>query len=87
VQTLEYEGWQVHTQVEHPSHHIGPPLEDFNGSLTAKEAHIVNQLKSLRSLKRALILRNSHVGGHKFAGNVIVSNEFYQGRYSISDAI
>ena len=29
--------------------------------------------RMLWDLKRALILKNSHVGGHKFAGNVIVS--------------
>ena len=30
----------------------------------------------LWDLKRALILKNSHIGGHKFAGNVIVSERF-----------
>lgn len=29
--------------------------------------------RTLWDLKRALILKNSHVGGHKYAGNVIVS--------------
>ena len=30
--------------------------------------------------KRCLILKNSHIGGHKFAGNVIVSGDFLQAR-------
>lgn len=31
--------------------------------------------RKLWDLKRALIIKNSHIGGHKFAGNVIVSEQ------------
>jgi len=29
--------------------------------------------RMLWDLKRALVIKNSHIGGHKYAGNVIVS--------------
>ena len=32
------------------------------------------QLKGLQSEKRALILKNSHIGGHRYAGNAIVGD-------------
>lgn len=43
-----------------------------------REATALNQLKALTTpggsdTKRALVLYNSHTGGHKFAGNIIVS--------------
>ena len=31
--------------------------------------------RKLWDLKRALIIKSSHIGGHKFAGNVIVSEQ------------
>jgi len=37
-----------------------------------KEARMFDKLKSLPAMKRALVLKNSHVGGHKFAGNCII---------------
>lgn len=73
---LEREGWEVHTQVEDPSL-LGPPLEEVSGTEQDKEAEVLRRLKSVdpknAETKRALIVRNSHMGGHKFAGNVIVS--------------
>jgi hypothetical protein len=71
-QTLEYEGWEVHTQLEDPT---GPPLEDYPDE-DWKKAELSRRLQELdESLtKRALILKTSHIGGHKYAGNVIVSN-------------
>jgi len=72
---LEREGWEVHTQVEDPSAH-GPPLEDFKGTDEEKDAEVERILKDLdprtADHKRALIVRNSHFGGHKFAGNLII---------------
>jgi hypothetical protein len=69
---LEDEGWEVHTQLEDPT---GPPLEDYPDG-DGKEAELSRRLQELdESLpKRALILKTSHIGGHKYAGNVIVSN-------------
>ena len=68
---MEDEGWEVHTQLEDPT---GPPLEDYADE-GGKEAELSRSLKELdESLpKRALILKTSHIGGHKYAGNVIVS--------------
>lgn len=73
--SLEREGWEVHTQVEDPAL-SGAPLEEFQGSEDEKQAEVLRQLKSIAvenaDQKRALVLYNSHMGGHKFAGNVIV---------------
>ncbi|KAJ3488712.1 hypothetical protein NLI96_g2672 [Meripilus lineatus] len=73
--SLEREGWEVHRQLEDPSHH-GQPLEEFKGTDDEREAEVIRQLKQLDpstvDTKRALILRNSHIGGHKFAGNCII---------------
>jgi len=67
---LHAEGWDVHTQLEDPT---GPPLEDYPDG-DEKEAELSRRLQELdESLpKRALILKTSHIGGHKYAGNVIV---------------
>lgn len=65
----------MHTQPEDPSLH-GPALEDLTGSEDEKHAEIVRLLKDVdvahAAQKRALILYCSHIGGHKYAGNVIV---------------
>lgn len=76
---LEREGWEVHNQVEDPSL-SGPSLEDdptladmvFDED---KYAEINRRLQAIdhTAHKRALILFCSHIGGHKYAGNVIVS--------------
>ena len=47
--------------------------------------------RMLWNLKRALVLKNSHIGGHKYAGNVIVSEHlfldlFWLGPFSLSSA-
>ena len=72
--TLQSEGWQVDTDLEHLSN-TGPPLEEFQGTDEDREKEALRRLKELdhESVKKALILKNSHIGGHKFAGNVIVS--------------
>lgn len=69
-QTLQNEGWEVHTQLEDPT---GPPLEDYADE-DGKEAELSRRLQELDEnlSKRALILMTSHIGGHKYAGNVIV---------------
>ena len=78
---LEHEGWEVHDQVEHPSHHAAS-LEEFKGTEEEKEGSYLKQLKEAAESKRALIIRNSHMGGHKVAGNCIVSiiNSFCLGQ-------
>lgn len=72
-EALHREGWDVHTQLEEPT---GPSLEDFNHSDEDKEAEMQRRLQELDEdiHKKALILKTSHIGGHKYAGNVIVSS-------------
>jgi hypothetical protein len=69
-QTLQGEGWDVHTQLEEPT---GPPLEAYPDE-DDKEAELNRRLQELDEglPKRALILKTSHIGGHRYAGNVIV---------------
>ncbi|KAI0004915.1 Sucrase/ferredoxin-like-domain-containing protein [Russula compacta] len=69
-QTLQGEDWDVHTQLEAP---IGSPLEDHPDG-AEKEAELNGKLQEqIEGLqKRALILMTSHIGGHKYAGNVII---------------
>lgn len=69
--SLERKGWEVHSQLEHHSV-SGPPLEKFQGTPFEKEEHVLETLKKLPDAKRALVLMNSHVGGHKYVGNCIV---------------
>jgi hypothetical protein len=67
---LQNEGWDVHTQLDDPT---GSPLESYpDGS--EKETELNRRLQELNDSlpKRALILKTSHIGGHKYAGNVIV---------------
>ena len=72
---LEREGWEVHTQPDDPSIH-GPALEELSGTEDEKQAAVLEKLKEVHPTvaqeKRALILFCSHIGGHKYAGNVIV---------------
>ena len=73
---LEREGWEVNTQLEDPNM-WGPPLEDLAARTPEERVkEVMKQLKAqdaqTAETKRALILRCSHIGGHKFAGNCIV---------------
>ncbi|PSR74985.1 hypothetical protein PHLCEN_2v9399 [Hermanssonia centrifuga] len=82
---LEREGWEVHQEVEDPAHYGVPPLEEFEGTEDEKDQEILRQLKSHDSqtadTKRALILKISHIGGHKYAGNLIVGKEGFRLKY------
>ncbi|KAF9509502.1 hypothetical protein BS47DRAFT_1349174 [Hydnum rufescens UP504] len=73
--------WEVHTEVD-DSCMNEPSLEDISGS-SAEERDLafVQRLQASSSSssssgsqheKRALILNTSHIGGHKFAGNIVV---------------
>ncbi|KAF7331808.1 hypothetical protein MKEN_00060800 [Mycena kentingensis (nom. inval.)] len=70
IRCLEAKGWTAHTQIE--PFFLESPLEKFLGTPEEKERHIAAQLRALPAAKRALILRNSHVGGHKYSGNTIL---------------
>lgn len=65
-ESLEARGWTVDTQIN--EHGLSSPLDD-----TTKNTR-TEQLRSLPAQKHALILMISHIGGHKFAGNVNVRN-------------
>jgi len=69
---LEHEGWVVHTELEDLSGN--PTLESSLSNSPEPETAFETQLKALGVEHKALILRNSHIGGHKFAGNVIIYN-------------
>jgi len=69
---LEHEGWVVHTELEDLSGN--PTLESSLVNGPEPEVAFETQLKALGGEHKALILRTSHIGGHKFAGNVIIYN-------------
>ncbi|KAG6820450.1 hypothetical protein H0H93_000446 [Arthromyces matolae] len=64
-------GWAADTDLE--CHCLmGHPLEDLEGTAEERRETIAKELKNSVSEKRALILKTSHIGGHKFAGNCII---------------
>ncbi|KAF7352988.1 Altered inheritance of mitochondria protein 32 [Mycena venus] len=69
IECLQRKGWTADTQLEHI---VEPPLETFSGTAEEKAAYITDELKDLPSAKKALIIKNSHMGGHKYAGNCII---------------
>jgi len=73
TRVLHSEGWSVDTDMDDLTCH-GCPLEDFEGSNEDREAEILRRFETFSAAptKKALILKNSHMGGHKFAGNVII---------------
>lgn len=72
TKALEHEGWHVDTNLEDLSA-TETPLENFTGSAEEREHEMHRRLKSIgHDFHRALILKISHIGGHKYAGNVIV---------------
>lgn len=72
IKSLEAQGWDADTQLEHPQLTFGLPLEDLNVTPEERHENIMEQLKQSSESKRALIVKVSHVGGHKYAGNCIV---------------
>ncbi|KAJ7689432.1 Sucrase/ferredoxin-like-domain-containing protein [Mycena rosella] len=69
TESLGRRGWAVDTQLEHI---VEPPLEKFSGTAEEKDAHITETLRELQTAKKALILYNSHMGGHQYAGNCLI---------------
>ncbi|KAF9221906.1 hypothetical protein BS17DRAFT_841748 [Gyrodon lividus] len=70
IEYLENEGWEAHTELEDLSG--SPSLEASLNIDLDPETAFETRLKALRDERKVLILRNSHIGGHKFAGNVII---------------
>ncbi|KAJ7068063.1 Sucrase/ferredoxin-like-domain-containing protein [Mycena amicta] len=69
IRSLEAKGWTAHTELEHI---VDPPLEKFSGTVEEKERHVADELRTLPATRKALILRNSHIGGHHFSGNCVL---------------
>ncbi|KAK7061525.1 altered inheritance of mitochondria protein 32 [Favolaschia claudopus] len=69
IQCLHTKGWAADTQIEHI---VEPPLENFSGTPEERADYITDHLRALPTAKKALILKNSHMGGHKYAGNCII---------------
>ncbi|TFK76138.1 hypothetical protein BDN72DRAFT_786551, partial [Pluteus cervinus] len=72
IQCLEERGWSADTALEDPSITLGKPIEEYEGTAEERDEHIMGQLKEVAAAKRVLIIRNSHMGGHKYAGNCIL---------------
>lgn len=62
--------------MEEPCLSFGKPIEELDVSADEREEIIKNQLKELTDVRKVLLIRNSHMGGHKYAGNCIVSSMF-----------
>jgi len=73
IKALESRGWDADTQLEHP---LSFPLENSNATPEERENTIAQELQASMSSKRVLIVKVSHIGGHKYAGNVIVNQSF-----------
>ncbi|KDQ15451.1 hypothetical protein BOTBODRAFT_108799 [Botryobasidium botryosum FD-172 SS1] len=74
ITSLESIGWEAHTQPDDPDT-LGPALETIPGSPEERDAAFTARLKNMDDeydQKRVLILRVSHTGGHKYAGNMIL---------------
>ena len=71
MKCLESSGWTVHTRLEDPCELVDQPIESLDPD--KRDPLILERLKTLHALKKVLIVTTSHVGGHKFAGNCIVS--------------
>ncbi|KAH8830234.1 Sucrase/ferredoxin-like-domain-containing protein [Flagelloscypha sp. PMI_526] len=63
-ESLEQREWVVDTQID--EHELGPSLE----SISDRKTHLSTRLQNLAGEKRALILKISHIGGHKYSGVV-----------------
>ncbi|RDB23227.1 Altered inheritance of mitochondria protein 32 [Hypsizygus marmoreus] len=71
IHSLQENGWAADTQLECQCL-MGPPLEELHGTPEETEQHIEKELRSSAQEKRVLILKTSHIGGHKYAGNCII---------------
>ncbi|KAF9653407.1 hypothetical protein BDM02DRAFT_3087627 [Thelephora ganbajun] len=83
IHSLQRHNWTVDTNLDHDHFHdVLPPSKPSTAAasevnLDQREAEEEDSEggispRTLLDLKRVLIIRNSHVGQHKFAGNVII---------------
>lgn len=55
-------------------------IEDYSGTDEEREQEFLNQLQTLADStdpKKVLILKTSHIGGHKYSGNVVVRRAYH----------
>jgi hypothetical protein len=77
AQSLTSRSWGIDHHIDEGVAHDQSPLEDFKGTPEERAAEIKSRRMqaaagTLGHEKKALIVFNSHIGQHKFAGNVIV---------------
>lgn len=67
---MESEGWEVHTDIKECCT-LDSPLPETEDA--GREEEFLKQVKALEGAdqKRALILKISHIGGHKYAGKLL----------------
>ncbi|KAG8829543.1 hypothetical protein FRC17_006427, partial [Serendipita sp. 399] len=75
-QELESHQWEVDLDLR-DDEEMDPPLEEVTGSDEEKEKALVERLRDAATgaqhgQKLALIVKVSHIGGHNYAGNVIL---------------
>src|SRR5258708_23655980 len=75
---LSARNWEVHTDLE-PSNMSHPSLESLISSSTfdtaeERDARILERIKedSVHDHKKALLIKTSHIGGHKIARDMII---------------
>ncbi|KAF8633675.1 hypothetical protein AX15_001286 [Amanita polypyramis BW_CC] len=71
TQYLGVHGWHVDTEIDASIGHE-TALEDWDLSGEELDQRFNEKLKESSESKRALILRISHIGGHRYAGNCII---------------
>ncbi|GJJ07315.1 hypothetical protein Clacol_001516 [Clathrus columnatus] len=73
TEALENEGYEVYTDLEEPFGQQA--IEDYPGTDEERELEFLNQLQAIADStdpKKVLILKTSHIGGHKYSGNVVI---------------
>ena len=76
VTTLNSRSWEVHTEIELDT--TSPSLQSISSTSsdpTEQEEAVLEYVRNVpegNGSKRALLLKVSHVGGHKFAGNMVL---------------
>lgn len=72
IHYLGLRGWHVDTDIDPAICHESA-FEDLGSSGEDLDRRLNEKLEESSASERALILFTSHIGGHKFAGNCIVS--------------
>lgn len=71
MQNLEAQGWHAETDID-ASVCDEDALEDLTTAESDLQHELDEKLKKSSESRRVLILRTSHIGGHKYAGNCVI---------------